>query len=239
MISINDLVQMSVVLDDEFLLFSKNRPDSFVFLLTEVSERNYIIASRAQTEIIKSELDVSALFCLIYKRRNLLDTNGTKLRQWSPFYIIDTARYMLSWNEDEYIISLVYMSYLCLKSALKHHIRKNYQRAATYAIDAQFCINVICNYLPVDYIDARTRSFIAKEASIAKLKKDPKQTEKSFVFDCWKTWQEKPRSYKYKSDFAKDMLDKCEHLESQKKIEDWCRDWEKTHPARTKLILLD
>ena len=239
MISINDLVQMSVVLDDEFLLFSKNRPDSFVFLLTEVSERNYIIASRAQTEIIKSELDVSALFCLIYKRRNLLDTNGTKLRQWSPFYIIDTARYMLSWNEDEYIISLVYMSYLCLKSALKHHIRKNYQRAATYAIDAQFCINVICNYLPVDYIDARTRSFIAKEASNAKLKKDPKQTEKSFVFDCWKTWQEKPRSYKYKSDFAKDMLDKCEHLESQKKIEDWCRDWEKTHPARTKLILLD
>ena len=239
MISINDLVQMSVVLDDEFLLFSKNRPDSFVFLLTEVSERNYIIASRAQTEIIKSELDVLALFCLIYKRRNLLDTNGTKLRQWSPFYIIDTARYMLSWNEDEYIISLVYMSYLCLKSALKHHIRKNYQRAATYAIDAQFCINVICNYLPVDYIDARTRSFIAKEASNAKLKKDPKQTEKSFVFDCWKTWQEKPRSYKYKSDFAKDMLDKCEHLESQKKIEDWCRDWEKTHPARTKLILLD
>ena len=238
MISINDLVQMSVVLDDEFLLFSKNRPDSFVFLLTEVSERNYIIASRAQTEIIKSELDVSALFCLIYKRRNLLDTNGTKLRQWSPFYIIDTARYMLSWNEDEYIISLAYMSYLCLKSALKHHVRKNYQRAANYAIDAQVCINVICKYLPIDCIDARTRSFIAREASIAKLKKDPKQTEKSFVFDCWKTWQEKPRSYKYKSDFAKDMLDKCEHLESQKKIEDWCRDWEKTHPASTKRIEL-
>ena len=239
MISINDLVQMSVVLYDEFLLFSKNRPDSFVFLLTEVSETNYIIASRAQTEIIKSELDVSALFCLIYKRRNLLDTDGTKLRQWSPYYIIESAKYMLSWNDDEFIISLAYMSYLYLKYALKHHIRKNYQRAAGYATEAQFCLNAICDYLPIVYVDARTRSFIAKHASMAKLKKDPKQTEKAFVFDCWKAWQEKPSSYKFKSDFAKDMLDKCEHLESQKKIEDWCRDWEKTHPARTKLISLD
>ena len=94
MISINDLVQMSVVLDDEFLLFSKNRPDSFVFLLTEVSERNYVIASRAQKEIIKSEPDVSALFYLIYKRRNLLDTDGLRLRQWSPLDIIFKTRYL-------------------------------------------------------------------------------------------------------------------------------------------------
>lgn len=238
MISINDLVQMSVVLDDEFLLFSKNRPDSFVFLLTEVSERQYVIAGRAQTEIIKSEPDVSALFCLIYKRRNLVDTCDTKLRQWSPINIISQARYLLSLNKDEFIISLSYMSYLCLKSALKHHIRKNYQRAAYYAIEAQCCINVICDNLPIDYIDDITRSFIAKHASIAKLKKDPKQKEKIFVFDCWKAWQEKPSSYKFKSDFAKDMLDKCEHLESQKKIEDWCRDWEKTHLASTKRIEL-
>ena len=239
MISINDLVQMSVVLYDDFLLFSKNRPDSFVFLLTEVSERQYVIAGRAQTEIIKSEPDVSALFCLIYKRRNLLDSDGYKLGQWAPNNLIDNAKYIFSWNKDEYIISLAYMSYLCLKSALKHHIRKNYQRAACHAIDAEICINIICDNLPIDYINDITRSFIAKHASIAKLKKDPKQKEKIFVFDCWKAWQEKPSSYKFKSDFAKDMLDKCEHLESQKKIEDWCRDWEKTHSARTKLILLD
>lgn len=64
-----------------------------------------------------------------------------------------------------------------------------------------------------------------------KLANDPKQQEKSFIFDCWQSWQEKPDSYKSKAAFAKDMLTKCEHLASQKKIEDWCREWEKANPA--------
>jgi len=55
---------------------------------------------------------------------------------------------------------------------------------------------------------------------------DPKQDDKGFVFDCWKLWQEKPQHYKSKAAFARAMLDKCEHLVSQKKIEDWCRQWE-------------
>ena len=31
--------------------------------------------------------------------------------------------------------------------------------------------------------------------------------------------------YKSKAAFARDMLEKCEHLTSTKKIEDWCREW--------------
>lgn len=56
--------------------------------------------------------------------------------------------------------------------------------------------------------------------------KDPKRSEKDFIFDCWKLWQEKPQQYKSKAAFARAMLDKCEHIVSQKKIEDWCREWE-------------
>jgi len=59
-----------------------------------------------------------------------------------------------------------------------------------------------------------------------KLQKDPKQIEKQFVFDCWRSWQAKPNAYNSKAAFARDMLTKCEHLSSQKKIEDWCREWE-------------
>lgn len=60
---------------------------------------------------------------------------------------------------------------------------------------------------------------------------DPKQQEKSFIYSCWQGWQEKPDSYKSKAAFARDMLTKCEKLKSQKKIEDWCREWEKANPA--------
>ncbi|WON74236.1 hypothetical protein [Nitrosospira sp. Is2] len=56
--------------------------------------------------------------------------------------------------------------------------------------------------------------------------RDPKQKEKKFVFECWQQWQKAPHSYPSKAAFARDMLTKCELLTSQKKIEDWCRDWE-------------
>jgi hypothetical protein len=55
---------------------------------------------------------------------------------------------------------------------------------------------------------------------------DPKTTQKEQVRQCWVAWQMKSASYKSKAKFAKDMLDKYEHLESQKTIEDWCRKWE-------------
>jgi hypothetical protein len=73
-------------------------------------------------------------------------------------------------------------------------------------------------------VEARRR--LGYEASIEKLKHDPKQREKQFVRECWNEWQKTPGSYKSKASFARDMLNKCEHLVSVKKIEDWCRQWE-------------
>jgi len=59
----------------------------------------------------------------------------------------------------------------------------------------------------------------------------PQTADKAFVFECWKDWQKEPGRYRGKAKFAKDMLEKCESLKSQKKIEDWCREWEKLEPC--------
>jgi hypothetical protein len=67
----------------------------------------------------------------------------------------------------------------------------------------------------------------ARRGAKAKLAKDPKQADKSFVKDCWLEWQRNADRYNGKAAFARDMLSKCENLISQKKIEDWCRGWEK------------
>jgi hypothetical protein len=71
----------------------------------------------------------------------------------------------------------------------------------------------------------------AKAGAKAKLSNDERQSEKVFVLSCWKSWRQNPPSYKSKAAFARDMLDKCQHLTSQKKIEDWCREWEKAEPS--------
>ncbi|MBB5420806.1 hypothetical protein [Paraburkholderia atlantica] len=74
--------------------------------------------------------------------------------------------------------------------------------------------------------DGNPLSRLASSGGFAKAAKDPKQREKAFVKDCWKDWQNDSDRYKGKAEFARDMLSKCEHLTSQKKIEDWCRTWE-------------
>jgi len=58
----------------------------------------------------------------------------------------------------------------------------------------------------------------------------PKQQEKSFVKDCWLEWKKDPSRYKSKAAFARDMLEKCEHLTSTDKICRWCNAWEKDLP---------
>ncbi|MBZ0106722.1 MAG: hypothetical protein K8H84_13990 [Sulfuricella denitrificans] len=72
-------------------------------------------------------------------------------------------------------------------------------------------------------------------SSYAKLRieNDPKQKDKLFVRECWQKWQENPTDYKGQAAFARDMLDKCEHLESAKVIETWCTQWkrENSNPA--------
>jgi hypothetical protein len=67
----------------------------------------------------------------------------------------------------------------------------------------------------------------ARKKAMERHAKDPKQVEKKFVFECWEEWQRKPENYSGQAAFARDMLNKCKELTSQKKIEDWCRDWKK------------
>jgi hypothetical protein len=79
----------------------------------------------------------------------------------------------------------------------------------------------------------QVRSELAKLGALEKLRTDPKQKAKAFVKQCWQTWQEEPERYKSKAAFAKEMLkqEQCKSLVSQVKITDWCRAWEKSHPA--------
>lgn len=70
------------------------------------------------------------------------------------------------------------------------------------------------------------KAALAREGGRARVSSDPRQTEKALIRECWFSWQSSPARYKSKAAFARDMLAKCEHLQSQKKIEDWCREWE-------------
>lgn len=67
-------------------------------------------------------------------------------------------------------------------------------------------------------------SEMGRRGAIAKLKNDPKRNEKNFIHECWQEWQKKPENYQSQAAFGRDMLTKCNHLTSQKKIEGWCRE---------------
>lgn len=71
------------------------------------------------------------------------------------------------------------------------------------------------------------RKQLAAQAAASRHLKDPRRVEKQRIYKCWLEWRENPDYYTGKADFARQMLDECEHLTSTKKIEDWCRDWEK------------
>lgn len=73
----------------------------------------------------------------------------------------------------------------------------------------------------------KDRVRLAKKGAEAKLANDPRQDEKKTVRSHWEQWKKFPARYRSKADFARYMLKTCEHLTSQKKIEDWCREWEK------------
>ena len=75
------------------------------------------------------------------------------------------------------------------------------------------------------------------------LKQTLKQEEKKIVEECWIEWQKNPSHYKSNSAFANDMLKKFEpddpadqdkHLSSAKVITDWCTDWKKKPPRKSK-----
>jgi len=71
----------------------------------------------------------------------------------------------------------------------------------------------------------------ARTGGHARAQNDPRATEKAFVLECWREWNRHPKNYRSKAAFARDMLSKCKHLTSTKKIEDWCREWEKSEPS--------
>lgn len=102
--------------------------------------------------------------------------------------------------------------------------------------DNENMVNAVIEQNPVDALVMQRifmeligaeRSDRARDLANLRHEGDPKQQEKAFVFECWGAWQTNPKQYKSKAEFARAMLDKCEHLTSQKKIEDWCREWEK------------
>jgi len=75
---------------------------------------------------------------------------------------------------------------------------------------------------------------LARKAGIARHKLDPKAKDKRFVKARWDEWQRNPGTYKTLEAFARDMLDKVEHLEGNTQvIARWVRSWrrEVTQPA--------
>lgn len=76
-------------------------------------------------------------------------------------------------------------------------------------------------------ITKRRAKEINADGGRARWKNDPKTPEKELVATCWREWKLHPSRYRSKAAFARDVLQKCEHLTSQKQIEDWCRAWEK------------
>lgn len=104
-------------------------------------------------------------------------------------------------------------------------------RAVSGALAYSDCFRDAERSIPAEVLaeyEALARSNLGKAGVKAKLDNDPKQKEKDFVYKCWQEWQTNPDSYRSKAAFARDMLDKVENLSSQKKIEDWCREWEKS-----------
>ncbi len=103
--------------------------------------------------------------------------------------------------------------------------------AALIASDCLTNFHLLCNDLDIQGL----RSGIGRQAAEARIKKDPRQQEKQLIKECWQNWQADKSQYKSKAAFARDMMEKVEHLTSAKKIEDWCREWEKettTQPVR-------
>ncbi len=159
-----------------------------------------------------------------------------------PLFIIDDIESDLGsnwlkgqiWKTDEPWTQPEIYTLLCLwaidESAVCLNIGDPY-KAAIWLMRANECNSMIKSYSDYQNSIVNARREIAIRAVETKLANDPKQKEKTFIFECWQTWQKSPYTYSTKAAFAKDMIDKCEHLRSQKKVEDWCREWEKTHSA--------
>jgi hypothetical protein len=109
---------------------------------------------------------------------------------------------------------------ICVDKAISALLEKNAKESAKLALYIGVSMIILKEYEESDH------SVSSRNSAYARYAKDPKQKEKIFIFELWEKWQAQPKQYKSKASFARAMLEKCEHLTSQKKIEDWCREWE-------------
>ena len=107
----------------------------------------------------------------------------------------------------------------------------NYSEAIPRLREADYLLRVADSIQDEHTSLTKAKAALAKMGGLARVAADPRQADKAFIFTCWQNWRKNPTNYTYKAEFAKDMISKCEHLKSQKKVEDWCREWEKAHPA--------
>lgn len=110
---------------------------------------------------------------------------------------------------------------------------KNYSEAIPRLREADYLLRVADSIQDEHASLTKAKAALAKMGGLARVASDPRQEEKAFILTCWQAWQKSPETYPSKAEFSRDMITKCEHLKSQKKIEDWCREWEKklTLPA--------
>jgi len=80
-------------------------------------------------------------------------------------------------------------------------------------------------YTGKEFGSSQSKTEQAIKSATVRHRDDPKRKEKQIIFECWNDWQSKPYKYRTKAEFARTMLVTCKHLSSQKKIEDWCREW--------------
>lgn len=103
--------------------------------------------------------------------------------------------------------------------------------AIAASVDAANCLADALALNPDGERQRGARQTLARQAASYRYAKDPKQAEKQFVKRCYDEWNQGVTRYKSAAAFARDMLKKCVHLTSQKKIEDWVRDWRENTPS--------
>ena len=99
------------------------------------------------------------------------------------------------------------------------------QGAVTVAVNAMESLMIGLGVPHHGDVEQAARSRINSAAAAARHAKDPKREEKQFVHACYLEWQADPSRYSSVARFARDMLDKLTHLESQRVIEGWVRAW--------------
>jgi hypothetical protein len=141
-------------------------------------------------------------------------------------------------TKEEFKVALAAIEKYTVRAAfLTHHLaakslsRGKLPKTLNEMIGAEMLLRMSIKSGQNGITQKEARVLMAQLGASAKLAADPKQKEKQFIFECWQNWQKKPDNYPSKAAFARDMLPKCEHLTSQKKIEDWCREWGKSNSA--------